>query len=120
MRADIFNRNAFNHFDVQIEPLREVRHILGRRQLKQAVKVYDWHVFVKTDNRTGTARAVDTARQQHTALRIGRYGRIQIALWQTVVDAVMRVRNDRIKDELGVSLLYPNYRVGLKSLMVDS
>ncbi|WP_170426438.1 SDR family oxidoreductase [Ruegeria arenilitoris] len=31
-----------------------------------------------------------------------------------------RVRNDRIKDELGVSLLYPNYRVGLKSLMIES
>ena len=30
-----------------------------------------------------------------------------------------RVRNDRIKEELGVSLLYPDYRVGLKSLMVD-
>ncbi len=28
-----------------------------------------------------------------------------------------RVRNDRIKDELGVSLLYPNYRVGLEALM---
>ncbi len=27
-----------------------------------------------------------------------------------------RVRNDRIKDELGVSLLYPNYRVGLEAL----
>ncbi|WP_170563798.1 SDR family oxidoreductase [Ruegeria atlantica] len=30
-----------------------------------------------------------------------------------------RVRNDRIKDELGVKLMYPNYRVGLQSLMVD-
>lgn len=30
-----------------------------------------------------------------------------------------RVRNNRIKDELGVNLLYPDYRVGLKSLMVD-
>ncbi len=28
-----------------------------------------------------------------------------------------RVRNDRIKSELGVSLLYPNYRVGLEALM---
>ena len=28
-----------------------------------------------------------------------------------------RVRNDRIKDELGVSLHYPNYRVGLTSLL---
>ncbi len=28
-----------------------------------------------------------------------------------------RVRNDRIKSELGISLLYPNYRVGLESLM---
>ncbi|CUH45328.1 SDR family oxidoreductase [Ruegeria atlantica] len=28
-----------------------------------------------------------------------------------------RVRNDRIKDELGVNLMYPNYRVGLRSLM---
>lgn len=28
-----------------------------------------------------------------------------------------RVRNDRIKDELGVKLLYPNYRVGLESLL---
>jgi len=28
-----------------------------------------------------------------------------------------RVRNDRIKDELGVNLLYPNYRVGLEALM---
>lgn len=28
-----------------------------------------------------------------------------------------RVRNDRIKDELGVKLLYPDYRVGLTSLM---
>ncbi len=28
-----------------------------------------------------------------------------------------RVRNTRIKDELGVQLLYPNYRVGLEALM---
>ncbi len=28
-----------------------------------------------------------------------------------------RVRNDRIKGELGVSLIYPNYRVGLEALM---
>ncbi len=28
-----------------------------------------------------------------------------------------RVRNNRIKDELGVRLLYPNYRVGLEALM---
>ncbi len=28
-----------------------------------------------------------------------------------------RVRNDRIKDELGVKLKYPNYRVGLQSLL---
>lgn len=28
-----------------------------------------------------------------------------------------RVRNDRIKDELGVKLRYPDYRVGLESLM---
>ena len=27
-----------------------------------------------------------------------------------------RVRNDRIKDELGVDLIYPNYRVGLEAL----
>ena len=27
-----------------------------------------------------------------------------------------RVRNDRIKDELGVELLYPDYTVGLKAL----
>lgn len=31
-----------------------------------------------------------------------------------------RVRNDRIKDELGVQLLYPNYRVGLEALMKDA
>ncbi|RBW54143.1 SDR family oxidoreductase [Ruegeria sp. A3M17] len=30
-----------------------------------------------------------------------------------------RVRNDRIKDELGAKLMYPNYRVGLRSLMTD-
>ncbi|MBO9412302.1 MULTISPECIES: SDR family oxidoreductase [unclassified Ruegeria] len=30
-----------------------------------------------------------------------------------------RVRNDRIKDELGVKLLYPDYRVGLDSLTRD-
>ncbi|EEE37519.1 NAD-dependent epimerase/dehydratase [Rhodobacteraceae bacterium KLH11] len=30
-----------------------------------------------------------------------------------------RVRNNRIKDELGVSLLYPNYRLGLEALMRD-
>ncbi|MFG6543082.1 SDR family oxidoreductase [Sulfitobacter sp. M22298] len=28
-----------------------------------------------------------------------------------------RVRNDRIKDELGIDLIYPNYRVGLEALM---
>ncbi|MFK7874877.1 MAG: SDR family oxidoreductase [Paracoccaceae bacterium] len=28
-----------------------------------------------------------------------------------------RVRNDRIKDELGVKLIYPNYRVGLQALL---
>ena len=28
-----------------------------------------------------------------------------------------RVRNRRIKDELGVSLAYPDYRVGLKALL---
>ncbi|MEP4194520.1 MAG: SDR family oxidoreductase [Aliishimia sp.] len=28
-----------------------------------------------------------------------------------------RVRNDRIKDELGVELLYPDYRTGLRALM---
>ncbi len=28
-----------------------------------------------------------------------------------------RVRNDRIKDELGVTLLHPDYRVGLKALL---
>ena len=28
-----------------------------------------------------------------------------------------RVRNDKIKTDLGVSLLYPNYRIGLESLM---
>ena len=31
-----------------------------------------------------------------------------------------RVRNNRIKDELGITLLYPNYRVGLQSLMADN
>ena len=31
-----------------------------------------------------------------------------------------RVRNDLIKDELGVQLLYPNYRVGLEALMEGS
>lgn len=30
-----------------------------------------------------------------------------------------RVRNDRIKDELGVTLLYPNYKVGLQALLGD-
>ncbi|MEL6204883.1 MAG: SDR family oxidoreductase [Pseudomonadota bacterium] len=30
-----------------------------------------------------------------------------------------RVRNDRIKDELGVSLLYPSYRDGLPALMAE-
>jgi nucleoside-diphosphate-sugar epimerase len=30
-----------------------------------------------------------------------------------------RVRNDRIRDELGVSLLYPSYRDGLKALLAD-
>ncbi|MEM7320930.1 MAG: SDR family oxidoreductase [Pseudomonadota bacterium] len=31
-----------------------------------------------------------------------------------------RVRNDRIKDELGVKLTYPNYRIGLEALAADS
>ncbi|WP_170349453.1 SDR family oxidoreductase [Ruegeria atlantica] len=31
-----------------------------------------------------------------------------------------RVRNDRIKDELGVRLLYPDYRTGLEALMKDT
>ncbi|WP_298935754.1 SDR family oxidoreductase [uncultured Ruegeria sp.] len=31
-----------------------------------------------------------------------------------------RVRNDLIKDELGIHLLYPNYRVGLESLTAGS
>ncbi len=31
-----------------------------------------------------------------------------------------RVRNDRIKDELGVRLLYPDYRTGLEALMKDA
>lgn len=31
-----------------------------------------------------------------------------------------KVRNDRIKDELGVQLLYPNYRIGLQSLMGEA
>jgi nucleoside-diphosphate-sugar epimerase len=31
-----------------------------------------------------------------------------------------RVRNNRIKDELGVQLLFPNYRVGLEALMAES
>jgi nucleoside-diphosphate-sugar epimerase len=30
-----------------------------------------------------------------------------------------RVRNDRIKDELGVKLIYPNYRVGLEALVTE-
>ncbi len=30
-----------------------------------------------------------------------------------------KVRNDRIKDELGVALLYPDYRVGLKALLAQ-
>lgn len=30
-----------------------------------------------------------------------------------------RVRNDRIKEELGVRLLYPDYRTGLEALMKD-
>lgn len=30
-----------------------------------------------------------------------------------------RVRNDRIKDELGVALLYPDYRTGLQALLED-
>lgn len=30
-----------------------------------------------------------------------------------------RVRNDRIKDELGVKLIYPNYRVGLEALVKE-
>ena len=28
-----------------------------------------------------------------------------------------RVKNDRIKDELGVNLLYPNYKAGLAALL---
>jgi hypothetical protein len=28
-----------------------------------------------------------------------------------------RVRNDRIKDELGVRLMYPDYRAGLAALL---
>ena len=28
-----------------------------------------------------------------------------------------KVRNDRIKDELGVKLLYPTYQTGLKALL---
>lgn len=31
-----------------------------------------------------------------------------------------RVRNDRIKDELGVRLKYPNYRVGLEALQAEA
>ncbi|AAV96976.1 SDR family oxidoreductase [Ruegeria pomeroyi] len=31
-----------------------------------------------------------------------------------------RVRNDRIKEELGVRLKYPNYRVGLEALQADA
>ncbi|MEM7318458.1 MAG: SDR family oxidoreductase [Pseudomonadota bacterium] len=31
-----------------------------------------------------------------------------------------RVRNHRIKDELGVKLIYPNYRIGLEALAADS
>ena len=30
-----------------------------------------------------------------------------------------RVRNDRIKDELGIGLLYPDYRSGLRALLRD-
>ena len=30
-----------------------------------------------------------------------------------------RVKNMRIKDELGVSLLYPNYRIGLANILKD-
>jgi nucleoside-diphosphate-sugar epimerase len=30
-----------------------------------------------------------------------------------------KVRNDRIKDELGIELLYPNYRAGLKALLAQ-
>jgi hypothetical protein len=30
-----------------------------------------------------------------------------------------RVRNDRIKDELGVALKYPNYRDALKAMLED-
>ena len=30
-----------------------------------------------------------------------------------------KVRNDRIKDELGVELIYPDYRSGLKALLVQ-
>ena len=31
-----------------------------------------------------------------------------------------RVHNDRIKDELGIELIYPNYRVGLEALMKET
>ena len=30
-----------------------------------------------------------------------------------------KVRNDRIKDELGVKLLYPDYPLGLAALLAD-
>ncbi len=30
-----------------------------------------------------------------------------------------KVRNDRIKDELGVELLYPDYKAGLKALLAQ-
>ncbi|MBT5040567.1 MAG: hypothetical protein HOM52_18830 [Rhodospirillaceae bacterium] len=30
-----------------------------------------------------------------------------------------RVRNDRIKNELGIDLRYPDYRSGLKALLAD-
>ena len=30
-----------------------------------------------------------------------------------------RVRNDRIKEDLGVQLLYPDYRSGLKALLEE-
>jgi nucleoside-diphosphate-sugar epimerase len=34
-------------------------------------------------------------------------------------DGCARVRNDRLKDALGVTLRYPNYRVGLQALLDD-
>ena len=34
-------------------------------------------------------------------------------------DGFARVRNDRLKHELGVTLRYPNYRAGLQALLDD-